>query len=112
MDMNIPDSLTKLLNDVIMVLLTRINIPEDEIVEISGMVHEKEGNKMHFDTLEGIDIQKSRRIASEKAREEGREEGREVTRIEVARNLRKLNTTVDVIAAATGLSAEEIEKLL
>jgi predicted transposase/invertase (TIGR01784 family) len=82
---------------------------------------------MHFDTLEGIDIQKSRRIASEKAREEGRteghaegreeghaegrEEGHAEGRTEVARNLKKMNTPVDVITKATGLSANEIEKL-
>lgn len=43
--------------------------------------------------------------------EAGREEGRRAERIEMARNLRKLNVPVDTIVAATGLSLAEIESL-
>lgn len=43
--------------------------------------------------------------------EEGREEGREETRIETARNLKKLNVDIKIIANATGLSIDEINKL-
>jgi predicted transposase/invertase (TIGR01784 family) len=49
--------------------------------------------------------------ALEKGREEGREEGMQEKQREIARNLKKLGLPVSDIAAATGLSADEIEQL-
>jgi predicted transposase/invertase (TIGR01784 family) len=45
------------------------------------------------------------------AKDEGRAEGHAEGRAEVARNLRQQGVAVDLIAAATGLSADEIEQL-
>ena len=45
------------------------------------------------------------------SREEGREEGRKEERVQVALNLKNLDTPLDIISKATGLSIEEIEKL-
>ena len=44
-------------------------------------------------------------------REEGREEGRNETNLDNARNFKKLGVAIDIIAQATGLSAEVIERL-
>jgi predicted transposase/invertase (TIGR01784 family) len=49
--------------------------------------------------------------AEKAALEKGREEGREETRKEHARKLKKLGVLTEIIAEATGLSIDEIEKL-
>ena len=43
--------------------------------------------------------------------EKGREEGREEGFVEAARKFKKLGVDISTIVAATGLSADEIEKL-
>ncbi len=55
------------------------------------------------------------RISSEKtlltaAKEEGRKEGKEATRIELARNAKKMGMPTDQICKLTGLSREEVEQ--
>lgn len=47
----------------------------------------------------------------EEGRAEGREEGREEERLSIARSLKQLGTSVELISKATGLSAEEIASL-
>ena len=44
-------------------------------------------------------------------RKEGRVEGRNQTNLDNARNFKKLGVAIDIIAQATGLSAEVIERL-
>lgn len=50
-------------------------------------------------------------IRQQKAREEGLAEGERQKAMEVAKNLLAMDMSVEVIAKATGLSAEEIEQL-
>lgn len=45
-----------------------------------------------------------------KEREEGRKEGRKEEKEEMVRNLKQLGVSTDIIAKATGLPPEEIEK--
>ena len=45
------------------------------------------------------------------AKMEGRAEGRAEEKLENARNLKSLGVSTEIIMKATGLSAEEIEKL-
>ena len=47
----------------------------------------------------------------EEGRAEGRAEGREEERYSIARNLKQLGASEEVIIKATGLSSEEINKL-
>ncbi|MDE6772212.1 MAG: hypothetical protein K2J49_06390, partial [Muribaculaceae bacterium] len=47
----------------------------------------------------------------EEGRKEGRKEGREETLLEMARNLKSMGMSVDLIIKATGLSAESINTL-
>ena len=44
-------------------------------------------------------------------REEGREEGRAEAYLAVARNMKQLETPIDIIVKATGLTPEEIDAL-
>ena len=47
----------------------------------------------------------------EEGRKEGREEGQKEEKIEIAKNLKEMNFSIEDIQKATGLSKEEIEKL-
>jgi predicted transposase/invertase (TIGR01784 family) len=87
-------------------LLRRINVPREEIAELSELVREKELGKM-FEGYSGYDVQETRRVARAEGLAEGRAEGRLVT----AKNLKGMDLPVDVIAKATGLSVEEIDEL-
>ena len=52
-----------------------------------------------------------RNEAREEGWKEGREEGRAEEKVEIARKLLEMNSPVNDIAKATGLSIEEIERL-
>ena len=58
-----------------------------------------------------MQISSSRREGMEDGFEKGMEKGRSEERLSNARNLKQLGVSVEIIAQATGLSAEEIEKL-
>ena len=58
---------------------------------------------------EGIDIGKSQGI--EIGKNEGKKEGKREERILIAKELLKMNFSLEKISAATGLSKEELEKM-
>jgi predicted transposase/invertase (TIGR01784 family) len=102
--LKIPENLTKLLSDVVLVLLNRFNAPPEEAEAIMEHIEHKEVETM-FDAL----VEKYH-----KARNEGIEEGRkeaEREKMENARNLKKLGVSVEILQAGFGLSPDEIEKL-
>lgn len=57
------------------------------------------------------DEQSNLATARDKGIKEGKEIGRKDSQIEIARNLLKMNLSIQQIAAATGLPYEEIERL-
>ena len=57
------------------------------------------------------DMQSNWATAEDNGRKIGREEGRAEGKIEVARNLLKMNLSLDQIAIATGLTIEEVNHL-
>ena len=57
------------------------------------------------------EINAAKKEGREEGRQEGREEGRLEANTEAARNLKLLGVDVEIIAQATGLTVEEIEKL-
>ena len=71
--MNVPSHLTKVLSDVIRVLLSKINAPQDEIEEIAEKVHERGISEMF--AIENYDVQETRRLAREEGKAEGKVEG-------------------------------------
>ena len=58
-----------------------------------------------------IDAVMSQNDVLDTAKMEGRAEGRAEEKLENARNLKSLGVSMEIIMKATGLSAEEIEKL-
>jgi hypothetical protein len=71
---NIPQGLYKLLADVITLLLKRINVPDEEIREVTGQLYERRLQEM-FTWIENYDVQETRRIARIEGWEEGKAEG-------------------------------------
>jgi hypothetical protein len=110
--LKIPENLTKILGDVVRVLLDRFNAPKEEAEAILEGIDGKEVGTM-FDALveryhrnreEGI------RIGTEKTREEERERTRR-EKLESARKLKNLGGSAETIRAVFGLSPEEIKDL-
>jgi hypothetical protein len=58
---DLPDHLNKLITDVMMVLLRKANIPDDEIEKITGPIYERRVSTM-FDRI-NYDVQETRRVA-------------------------------------------------
>ena len=56
-------------------------------------------------------IEYAKETGLEEGLAKGREEGREERNLEVAINLLQLGTPCEIVAKATGLSAEEVAKL-
>jgi hypothetical protein len=106
--LQIPEGLTKLLKDVVTVMLNRFQLPEDEIGEITGYIDKRE-MKMMFEALVERYL-----TAREEGREEGRAEERETAhreKLEGARKQKQSGVPPEIITAGFGLSPEEIENL-
>ena len=76
----------------------------------------EEGIATLFDKLtidDMLEIRKNDGFAEgcEEGLEEGREEGHAEEKLSIAKNLLKANADINLIASATGLPIEEIEKL-
>jgi hypothetical protein len=100
--LKIPENLTKLLTDAITVLLDRLQVPREEIGEVTDFFEKKEYQTM-FDALVES-VLEDKRLAVEEAVEKTQEEDRETARrekLEIARKLR-----------ARGLSGTEIADIL
>ena len=94
----------------------------EKIVDIASLSKEErmkydESIKVYRDNLATISFAKNQgkegrsQEGIEKGLKEGRKEGRKEGILSVARNLRSGGMSVEAIAAATGLSIEEIEQL-
>ena len=94
----------------------------EKIVDIASLSKEErmkydESIKVYRDNLATISFAKNQgkeeglKEGIEKGLKEGRKEGRREGILSVARNLRSGGMSVEAIAAATGLSIEEIEQL-
>ncbi|MDQ7677712.1 hypothetical protein NDO49_03593 [Phocaeicola massiliensis] len=94
----------------------------EKIVDIASLSKEErmkydESIKVYRDNLATISFAKNQgkeeglKEGIEKGLKEGRKEGRKEGILSVARNLRSGGMSVEAIAAATGLSIEEIEQL-
>ena len=82
LSLNIPDSLKKLLTDVITVLLTRINVPREEINAIVDNIEQRGISEMF--SIENYDVQETRRLARAEGVIEGKIEGEIRGKIEAA----------------------------
>ena len=74
---NTPDYLLKIIGKVIAVLLHKLNVPDEEVYDITDQITRRQFSMM-FDNFQAYDVQETRRVS----REEGRIEGERVGRIE------------------------------
>jgi hypothetical protein len=113
--LNIPPPLTRLIADVVTVLLKRINVPEDEINAVTEVVYQRRYEEM-FTSIENYDVQETRRIAAEEGREEGVamgvKRGREEERKTAIRNMMKRNLAPETIGEFLGISTAEVKRLM
>ena len=72
---------------------------------------EKESIKAIKERLVKEGLQQGLEQGLQQGLEQGIEQGKEQRNIEIAKNLKSMNMDIDSIAAATGLSVEEIKKL-
>jgi len=100
--LNIPDHLNQLIADFITLLMSKINVPKDEIKQITETIYQRRYHNM-FAWTENYDVQETRRIA----KEEGEERGIKI----VAKNLLQMGEDIMKVIKATGLSEDEILKL-
>ena len=78
---NIPDYLLKIIGKVIAVLLHKLNIPDEEVYEVTDQITRRKFSMM-FDNFQAYDVQETRRVSREEGRLEGRIEGERAGRIE------------------------------
>ena len=70
---NTPDYLLKIIGKVIAVLLHKLNIPDEEVYEVTDQITRRKFSMM-FDNFQAYDVQETRRVS----REEGRIEGEQL----------------------------------
>ena len=78
---NTPDYLLKIIGKVIAVLLHKLNIPDEEVYEVTDQITRRKFSMM-FDNFQAYDVQEKRRVSREEGRLEGRIEGERAGRIE------------------------------
>ena len=78
---NTPDYLLKIIGKVIAVLLHKLNIPDEEVYEVTDLITRRKFSMM-FDNFQAYDVQETRRVSREEGRLEGRIEGERAGRIE------------------------------
>ena len=67
---NTPDYLLKIIGKVIAVLLHKLNLPDEEVYDITDQITRRKFSMM-FDNFQAYDVQETRRISREKGRLEG-----------------------------------------
>ena len=113
--LNIPEHLSKLIADVITLLLTKINVPKDEIEEVTEKIYRRRYKEM-FAFFDDYDVQETRRIARDEGLQEGLQEGRQEglqKGMLVGKQEGKLEATIGIIKEfnATVTKAMEVTKL-
>ncbi|MDN0051268.1 hypothetical protein QVO10_18190, partial [Bacteroides gallinaceum] len=80
---------------------------------VSRIYEEDMQNKVEDAMREGREkgMREGREEGMREGREEGKKEGKKEAKLEDAQNFKRLGVPADIIAKATGLSAEEIAKL-
>ena len=126
LNLNIPNHLNKLLADIITLLLTRINVPKQEIDQVTEKIYARRFQEM-FAFIEDYDVQETRLLARQEGilegrlegrlegfqngRQEGILEGRLEGRQAMAKKMLSMGMDINRIAAITELSVEEISAL-
>ena len=91
--------------------LRNINLPDDEIYDLTDRIKEGDMNRL-FEHFEGYDIQKVRKDSRSEGREEGREEGRDILLITQISKKLKRGKTPEIIADEVEESVESVNEVI
>jgi hypothetical protein len=122
-ELNIPEHLKKLIADVITVLLTRVNVPKEEISQVTEKIYQRRFQEM-FTLIEPYDVQETRRLEREKTQKEmweviqaerekaqAEREKAQAREKELIRKLRQNNMTDESIADMLSIPIEILRGL-
>ena len=111
LSLNIPDNLKKLISDVVTVLLSKINVPREEIDTIVEKI-EQRGIQDMF-AIENYDVQETRRIARSEGMAEGMAVGMAEGKIEaVAKIVVNMKISVKEAMRIVDLPEQEQKKVI
>ena len=100
--------MVKLIVNVVFCLLGKSGFDRLEASRVADIV-DKAGRKEYGGMFEAVI--ESYKEAQQEAREEGLLIGREEEKLRTAANFKKLGVSTEIIAQATGLATEEIERM-
>ena len=80
LSLNMPEHLKKLISDIVTALLSKINVPREEIIGIVDRIKERGVSEMF--AIENYDVQETRRVAREEGKLEGKLEGKAEGKLE------------------------------
>ena len=106
----VPEHFLKIFRDCVELLLRKINVPADEMGEITKKIYERRFNDM-FDFIDGYDVQATRKQAREEGREEAREELRAEAREEFIAKEKEYEIEIKNRDEEIKRLKEELEKL-
>ena len=93
-----PEHLKKLVREVVVMFLTKIDIPEEDRDEVVNKIMTRRFSEM-FTLVDGYSVKETKRITKE-----------EVTK-ELAKKMLNFGDSIDKVAVVTGLAREEVESL-
>lgn len=107
---NTPDYLLKIIGKVIAVLLHKLNVPDEEVYDITDQITRRQFSMM-FDNFQAYDVQETRRISREEGRIEGKIEGEQLLLIKLVIKKLEKNYSAEQIAEILEESLDTIQPI-
>lgn len=107
---NTPDYLLKIIGKVIAVLLHKLNIPDEEVYEVTDQITRRKFSMM-FDNFQAYDVQETRRVSREEGRIEGKIEGEQLLLIKLVIKKLEKNYSAEQIAEILEESLDTIQPI-
>ena len=107
---NTPDYLLKIIGKVIAVLLHKLNLPDEEVYDITDQITRRKFSMM-FDNFQAYDVQETRRVSREEGRIEGKIEGEQLLLIKLVIKKLEKNYSAEQIAEILEESLDTIQPI-
>mgnify|MGYP002239931557 FL=1 len=107
---NTPDYLLKIIGKVIAVLLHKLNVPDEEVYDITDQITRRQFSMM-FDNFQAYDVQETRRVSREEGRIEGKIEGEQLLLIKLVIKKLEKNYSAEQIAEILEESLDTIQPI-
>ena len=107
---NTPDYLLKIIGKVIAVLLHKLNVPDEEVYDITDQITRRKFSMM-FDNFQAYDVQETRRVSREEGRIEGKIESEQLLLIKLVIKKLEKNYSAEQIAEILEESLDTIQPI-